>query len=113
MWAYWKCGTVFEVLVFGVFLMLLVEGSPRKGQELSKFLERHGGAIQRYTMTGYGDGWQHCEVVAENPQSALIHKGVPHLLITLGKLGGNSIDSGQFLGCISANFFHFWGIFTS
>ena len=84
--------------------MLLVEGSPRNGLDLSNFLERHGGAIQRYTMTGYGDGWQHCDVVAENPQSTLVHKGVPHLVITLGKLGGNSIDSGQFLSCFQPIF---------
>ena len=113
MWTSRKCGTFFDVLVFVVFPMLLIEGSPRYGQELSKFLERHGGAIQRYTMTGYGDDWLHCDVVAENPQSALVHKGVPHLVITLGKLGGNSIDSDQFLGCFSANFFPFLANFPS
>ena len=58
-------------------------------------------------MTGYGDGWRHCDVVAEDPQSALVYKSVPHLIISLGKLVGNLVDSGQFLGCFSVNFFIF------
>ena len=69
--------------------MLLVEGNCGNGHELSKFLDKHGRDIQRYIMTGYGDGWQHCDVVSDEPQRALVREGVPHLAITLEKLGGN------------------------
>ena len=39
-----------------------------EGQNSVTFIAKNRVAIERYVMSGYGNGWKHCEILSENLQ---------------------------------------------
>ena len=59
------------------------------GQQEGTFIAKYRNAIQKYIMTGHEEGWQHCDILSENPS----YMGVPQISIKLEKIKTLNIKS--------------------
>ena len=59
------------------------------GSELNTFLAKHQTAMEEYIMTGYGNGWTHCDIMGEK-STELEH--IPQVKIDIERL--KTIDIG-------------------
>ena len=70
-----------------VVLFVLLEKA--LGQQEGTFIAKYRDAIQKYIMTGHEEGWQHCDILSENPS----YMGVPQISIKLEKIKTLNIKS--------------------
>ena len=85
---------------FFILLLLQLLTYEAQGAELSEFLEKYKTAIEKYTMAGYGGGWDHCDIVTEYYQEGDSLEMVPQLVMELKKLQPSeksAESSGNFL----------------
>ena len=49
--------------------VLALQNMPQliRGQDLNTLLVKYSDAIERYIMTGYGEGWKHCDLLSVGP----------------------------------------------
>ena len=64
-------------LSYGQDLSQFVFSRTSLGQKLENLLQEHKVKVQNYIMTGYGGGWEHCDVLSLNP----IDVGAPQFLM--------------------------------
>ena len=74
-------------ILMPVVLFVLVDKA--LGQQEGIFIAKHRDAIQKYIMTGHEEGWQHCDILSENPS----YMGVPQISIKLEKIKTLNIKS--------------------
>ena len=83
-----------------IVLLLQLLSYKAQGTELSKFLEKYKTAIDTYVMAGYGEGWNHCDVVTDYyHEGDFLLETVPQLVMGLEKLqpSEKNTSSGNFL----------------
>ena len=57
-----------------------------QGSELSQFIEKYKMSIEKYTMGGYGSGWDQCDVVTDYYHEGDSFETVPQFVMELEKL---------------------------
>ena len=57
-----------------------------QGLGFEMFTAEYRRPIEEYVMTGYGDGWRHCDTLWANKQEANIDEDIPNFSITLDRL---------------------------
>ena len=56
------------------------------GQELSNFLARHEISLENFIMTGFGEGWRHCDILSATSIQDLGISARPQIVLELEKL---------------------------
>ena len=57
-----------------------------QGLGFEVFTAEYRRPMEEYVMTGYGDGWRHCDTLSANKQEANIDEDIPNFSITLDRL---------------------------
>ena len=56
------------------------------GLEFDMFMAKYLVAIEEYIMSGYGNGWTHCDIMGSNLQKSSIYEHIPHVAIEIENL---------------------------
>ena len=63
-----------------------------RGLELDMFMAKNLVAIEGYIMSGYGNGWTHCDIICANLPKSSIYEHFPRVSIDIENL--TTIDMG-------------------
>ena len=80
-----------KLMCFCAFLLI----TETQAQQLGTFLAKHKNAVENYIMTGYGRGWDQCDVVADQFHAESALGAVPQLIMELQKL--KSLETNDYL----------------
>ena len=78
---------------FGVIFILYSLPLGISGQDLTTFLTSHYADIENYIMTGYGDGWKHCDNLIIQPNYRQINGNAPSLVMNVETMQSIDISS--------------------
>ena len=53
------------------------------GLELDMFMAKYLVAIEEYIMSGYGNGWTHCDIMCANVSKSSIYEHIPRVKIDI------------------------------
>ena len=86
-------------------IAVLLLSSEVQGLRLEMFMAKHRTALEEHIMTGYGDGWKHCDILSGKQEDAGFYENIPRFAITHENL--LTIDVGSTLSsshCILASY---------
>ena len=78
------------ILMTYIFIYIYGQSAALKTQN-NRFLTKHRSDIERYIMTGYGQGWKNCDLIQMDPQQSSSSDETPLFLMDIKKLHTSDI----------------------
>ena len=83
-------GDLYGKVLFSVVVIFL--SCEAHEVELNMFTAKYLVVIQDYIMSGYGNGWKHCDIMSANNMESELSEAIPHIKIDIKNL--KTIDIG-------------------
>ena len=84
-------GDLYSKVLFSVVVTFL--SCEAQGLELNMFMMKYMVAIQDYIMSGYGNGWKHCDIISANNMGSQLSGDFPHVTNDIKNLKTIDIDA--------------------
>lgn len=84
-------GDLYSKVIFTVVVTFL--SCEAQGLKLNMFMMKYMVAIQDYIMSGYGNGWKHCDIISANNMGSQLYGDIPHVRSDIKNLKTIDIDA--------------------